>query len=137
MRCVDYSVLESATRFSTLGKFFRKLLHTCSTSFKILRAVVELNVVGSKYADEFMQSKAFKYGPQKRRFSVKKNFLKIISYAQVVVGYLQQMEFFTVVLYHCRHNNQVLLIAMTRYGNNFRPFHLILFNVSAFKVFAS
>ena len=58
MRCVDYSLLESATRFSTLGKFFRKLLHTCSTSFKILRAVVELNVVGSKYADvnahEFM-----------------------------------------------------------------------------------
>ena len=40
------------------------------------------------------------------------------------------MEFFTVVLHHCRHNNQVLFIAMTRYGNNFRPFHLILFNVS-------
>ena len=91
MRCVDYSDLESATRFSTLGKFFLKLLHTCSTSFKILGAVVELNVVGSKYANvhahEFMQRKAFKYGLQKGRFSVKKNFLKIISYVQVVVGY--------------------------------------------------
>ena len=42
MRCVDYSVLQSATRFPTLGKFFLKLLHTFSTSFKILGAVVEI-----------------------------------------------------------------------------------------------
>ena len=43
------------------------------------------------------------------------------------------MKFPTVVLHHCRHNDQFLFIAIARYGNNFRPFHFILF--SAFTKF--